>query len=510
MKYNAIIFTEITHSVLIYKPLGAFKIAHQLRKAGYSCLVVDHFHSWSKEEISQLLEQTMDHNTFFVGASSTFLHDTDVPHNGPVHYQDLNPNIAFCPQGKQFEDFFVNKIKSLNPNCKIVFGGHKANESCSNKNIDIIVKGYAEKSIVTLIENLKNNRPLENNIKNIWGINVIQKLGEDGQYDFAHGGMEWEYTDVVNSKVLPIETARGCIFNCKFCGYPMRGKKTMDYVLNADLMYRELQENFDRYGITDYSLMDDTFNDSEDKLDSILSVVKRLNFQPRFWAYARLDLMALKPGRVKKMFDIGVRSVYLGVETLNKKTGEIIGKGFSPELQIETVQSIRQTYGNDLLMHGSFIIGLPEESLEQVTKNYEMILNQTVPFHSVHFKGLNIRDTTLFWSPSEFDRDWQKYGYEIDKENSAKKWGSLNWKNQYMNSIIAEQTALEFNRNFYNNDKTYINNQTAWALMNYPDFSYDRVKNLKNVDVDWHEVTQSKNNYICTYKQNLFEEIQKQ
>jgi len=509
MKYNAIIFTEITDTVLIYKALGAFKIAHQLRKAGYSCLVVDHFHSWTQEEMSQLLEQTIDHNTFFIGASTTFLQDTDVDHSGHVTYKQFNPNISFCPQGKQFEEFFVNKIKSLNPNCKIVIGGYKTDENCSNKNIDIIVKGYAEKSIITLIENLKNNQPLENNIKNIWGINVIQKLGEDGQYDFAHGGMKWEYTDVVNSKVLPLETARGCIFNCKFCGYAMRGKKTLDYVLDADLMYRELQENYDRYGITDYSLMDDTFNDSEAKLDSILSVINRLNFQPHFWAYARLDLMALKPDRVKKMFDIGVRSVYLGVETLNKKTGEIVGKGLDPELQIKTVQSVRETYGNDFLMHASFIIGLPEESLEQVTKTYEMVLDQTIPFHSVHFKGLTIRDSNTFWSPSEFDRSWKKYGYEIDEENSVVDWENLNWKNQYMNRIVAEQTAQEFNRNLYNDNKSYINNQTAWALMNYPDFSYDQVKHLKNVDLDWYKITQAKNNYIRTYKQKLFEEIQK-
>ena len=508
MTYNAIIFTDSTDTVLVQKPLGAFKLAHELRKAGYSCLVVDHFHTWTQNEIFQLLEQTMDHSTFFVGVSTTFLMNTDVVQTGHVSYSHFNANLSFCPQGKTFENSFVEKIKLLNPKCKIVAGGHRTKENCNNKNIDIIVKGYAEKSIVTLIKNLQDEVPLENSVKNIWGINTIQPPINDEQYDFAHGGMHWEYTDVVNSRILPIESARGCIFNCKFCSFPMRGKKTLEYVLNSELMYREFQDNFDLYGITDYWLMDDTFNDSDEKLDSILSVVKRLSFQPHFWAYARLDLMAVKPHRMKKMFDIGVRSVFLGIETLDKKAGEIVGKGFDPEKKIKTIQDIRKTYGNDFLMHGSFIVGLPGESLEQVTNTYEMIADQRIPLHSANFKPLRIaRDASAIWYSSEFDRNWKEYGYEIDETIATSSSEDINWKNQHMNQATAIKSAQKFNESLLNNNNLYLGGHTSWTLMNYPEFSYDRVKNLKFTDIDWHEVTQSKIKFVDIYKQKLFNSL---
>jgi radical SAM superfamily enzyme YgiQ (UPF0313 family) len=34
---------------------------------------------------------------------------------------------------------------------------------------------------------------------------------------------------VGGAKVLPIEIARGCIFKCKFCSYPLNGKQNLDF-----------------------------------------------------------------------------------------------------------------------------------------------------------------------------------------------------------------------------------------------------------------------------------------
>jgi radical SAM superfamily enzyme YgiQ (UPF0313 family) len=50
--------------------------------------------------------------------------------------------------------------------------------------------------------------------------------------------MSWLPTDVVNQQVLPLEVARGCIFRCKFCAYPMNGKQQLDFVRSeSQLMY---------------------------------------------------------------------------------------------------------------------------------------------------------------------------------------------------------------------------------------------------------------------------------
>ena len=51
---NVIFFTDFTNTVTVQKTLGAYKCAHELRNAGYSCLVIDHFHAFSIKEMTFL------------------------------------------------------------------------------------------------------------------------------------------------------------------------------------------------------------------------------------------------------------------------------------------------------------------------------------------------------------------------------------------------------------------------------------------------------------------------
>ncbi len=54
--YNFVFFTDVTDTLMAYKPIGAYKCAYELRRKGYSCLVVDHLHSYSLEEFKEVLD----------------------------------------------------------------------------------------------------------------------------------------------------------------------------------------------------------------------------------------------------------------------------------------------------------------------------------------------------------------------------------------------------------------------------------------------------------------------
>lgn len=502
MTYDILIFTDFTDPVLTVKALGPYKIASELRRAGYSCLVVDHFSRWSLNELDQLLDRVVGHNTLFVGFGTTFMQDVPVTNNATqaVRYNDYNSNHTFCPQGKDFENELVDKIRKINNKTKILLGGYKLSDQCSNRNVDIVVKGLAEISIVELANDLKNNQLLRNSSRNIWGRTVIYK-DQEKEYNFSNSCMHWEPTDVVNTHVLPLEPARGCIFNCKFCSFPQRGKKTLDYVIAEDLLYQELLENYQRYGITTYQLLDDTFNDSDEKLDRINRVVDRLPFQPIFWAYNRLDLLAVKPNRIQKLYDVGLRATSFGIETLTADAGKIVGKGFDPERQINAIREIRSRFGNKLLMHGLFIIGLPKEPISAVDNTFQRILNEDIPLHSTYFEALYIRRQDSSWNLSEFDLNWKNYGYQ-DQDPTTPTW--INWKNEYTTHEQAIAKKNEFIPQIFGNDRFHIPGQTAWSLMNYPKFDLDRIQELKNSQINWAEVTQSKLDFVTEYKTQLF------
>jgi hypothetical protein len=499
--YDTIIFTECTDPVQTIKAIGPYKIASELRLHGYNCLVVDHLSSWSLAEIQTLLDRVVSTNTLFVGIGTTFLQDVSVKPDisKAVTYGEYNCNVSFMPQGKDFENEFVNHIKKINPNCKILLGGFKATDNCSNKNVDIIVRGLAELSIVDIANNLSKKQKLSNSLQNVWGRTVVHR-DQEKDYDFANTPMHWQYTDVLNYRVLPLEPARGCIFNCKFCSFPQRGKKTLDYVANAELLYHQLLDNYQRFGITTYQLLDDTFNDSDEKLDRIIAVIQKLPFQPKFWAYNRLDLLSIKPHRIQKLYDAGVRATSFGIESLTAESAKFVGKGLAAERQIETIQNIRSRFGNDFLMHGLFIIGLPYESMKQVDETFEKILNQDIPLHSAYFEALHIRRPSSAWNLSELDLNWQKYGYQ-DCDPDAAVW--IKWKNSFMTFNQAFDKKNSINKKITENVNFHVNGQTAWALMNYSDYSYDRIVNLKTAQVDWHDMTLNKYRFVAEYKRLL-------
>ena len=329
-------------------------------------------------------------------------------------------------------------------------GGARVGTNFKNKNIDYACIGYSEISLANLAQYIDGKTPLMSSYKNLFGVTIIDDRTAS-TYDFANEDMEWLPTDIVNHQCLPIEIGRGCIFKCKFCAYPLNGKKKLDFIKRSDLLQHELQTNFDRYGITTYQIVDDTFNDNETKLDMILQSIRQLTFKPKFWAYTRLDLLHLKPHTIDQLYEIGMRAFYFGIETTHPAAGKVIGKGFDFEKLNSTIKHIRNTYP-DVTMHGSFIIGLPHESIEHVTGTFERLCSQDIPLHSWRFSPLMLKDKDATTFESEFSLNHEKYGYtkiaNINENKSSivsvNPGTTINWKNQFM----TWDTAVELSNLF--------------------------------------------------------------
>ena len=473
---DAIIFTDVVDTVTIYKAIGAYKIANTLRQQGYTCLVVDHLHSFTLEEAKKVITHNVSSDTLFVGFSNTFM-------SGLVDY----------------ETELVSHIKSINPKCKIVLGGTKATPNLNNKNIDYSVISYGESGVINLANHLKNNSPLKA-YKNIYGVTIIDNRNND-DYDFVNSKFEWTNLDVGGAKVLPIEIARGCIFKCKFCSYPLNGKQNLDFIRHSDNLYEELQSSYDKYGVKDFYILDDTFNDNEHKLNILQDTIKRLSFTPSFWAYTRLDLISQNNELIDKLYDIGLRGAYFGIETLNKRTGLIIGKGFDRAKQIKTIEQIRNRYGNTVMMHGSFILGLPEESVDSMQQTFNQLMDGSIPLHSFIFHGLNLYKNESVPFNSELGKNYTDYGYNDAGTdiNSTK----INWSNKYCNYQTVLNLAETFNKEAQSSGRMYLSKQIGMSLKNLG-YSEEYISNTKFNDIDWNQIVLQKEEYIKNYKEMLF------
>lgn len=501
--YDAVIFTDVTDTVTIYKAIGAYKIANTLRQHGYSCLVVDHLHAFKLDELKYIIDKSISTSTLFVGFSTTFFNNilNSLNDDGTITYSSTLSGII--PQGIDFENELIHYIKTRNYKCKIVVGGTKAHANINDKNIDYSIIGYGEVSILSVVNHLKLDTPIPNSYKNLYGVTIVDNRKNEG-YDFVNSKFEWQELDTGNAKVLPLEISRGCIFKCKFCSYPLNGKQNLDFIRHSDILYEELQSSYDKYKVENFYILDDTFNDNEYKLDVLQNTIKRLTFQPKFWAYTRLDLVAQNNSLIDKLYDIGLRGIYFGIETLNKRTGLIIGKGFDRAKQINTIQQIRKRFDNNVLMHGSFILGLPEEDISSMRQTFDQLMNESIPLHTFIFHGLRLSKNDSVPFNSELGKNYKDYGYtEVDVDDSSP---VVNWQNNYLDYKTAIQLANEFNYASQNSNRLYIPGQLGFSLKNLG-YTDDYISNTKYKDLDWVDITNKKDLYIENYKQMLYNKL---
>ena len=456
------------------KPFGAHKIAHELRNNGFDVLVINHLDHFSLTELKHILSSVVSDQTLFVGLSNTFVGYAKVMN---IVHDPRMPTYIFLPGGPDDEQEFTDHVKQINPNCKIVVGGSKTQIDWRNKCVDYAVVGYADTSVVNLAKHLKYGTPIANkNYKNIYGVHIIDDPVAEG-FDFNNSTMTWCNDDVViPQEVLPMEISRGCIFSCKFCNYRLNGKQTVDYLKDLGTIRKELLDNYNNYGITRYRLLDDTFNDTEEKIDIMLDIVNQLPFKPAFSGYARLDLLASKPHTIPKLIDMGFRGMFFGIETLNKKTGSIIGKGADPDKLIQTIIDMKQQYGDHISLHGSFICGLPGESKQSIESTMKKLLNKEIPLDTVTFYPLWIgKKSVLTWN-SAFNLDLTKFGYtEIDNDFS-KTIQVVNWQSD----IMSYQEAIKMTSIFELKFRQVGNyqNETFQFLYNDQDFILNYKKEL--------------------------------
>ena len=494
--YDAVFLTDhIDYLPTSMLPIGAFKCAHVLRTKGYKCLVVSNITTFSNEELDELFFYSIGPNTKFVGFSTTFIW---VENDGLVH-QD---------QGLS-ENSLIDKIKKRNPTTKIVLGGTKSHLDLKNKNIDYAIIGYGETSVVNLMNHLDNNSSLRNSFKNINGVTIINdKLAP--AYDFTKDVMRWLPEDVVNYRVLPIEMARGCIFKCKFCAHMLTGKKKLDYVKEYDVMREELMQVYNDFGITNYMITDDTFNDNVEKLEHIHNITQSLPKQLKLWAYLRLDLINAHPKTLPMLSEIGIRACHFGIETMHPDAAKVVGKGQDREKLLDTL-SYMELHNSEISKHGSFIVGLPYEPRESSIDTAEKLLSGKIPLNSFSWQPLRIQKSNTFQNDSEFDREWQKYGYKevsyLDRTHLFNNI-SLNWQNEHWIFQDAYDYVSALYQRAQQSDHYFFEGLWSLGMHSYhnlnKDITFDNLRKKLFKEADMQFLNRVKDAFTKEYKHKLF------
>jgi hypothetical protein len=508
-KPNIVLMTDYTHPLYIQRTLGVTKIADLLKRNGFEVLVVNHLHVFGIEEILELLGVAVSDKTLYIGINSVFYQSISQPQNlqdadkswelGGIKYTAKEPG-SFLPHGKKFNTTLKETVYAIAPNCKFVLGGPDAADVDANSDYDYLIQGLADLSAVNLARHLAFGDELKNSRRSLYKFTVVTDITAAG-YDFV--GTQMTYGDhdiVIPGESLPIEIARGCIFNCKFCSYPLNGKKKNDYVKHEDVLYAEFIDNYEKYGTTRYLFADDTFNDSKEKLQAMYRISKKLPFKLEYWTFARLDLLAANKETIDLLFGSGCVASFFGIETLHRAAAAFIGKGGSREKLISAIKTIKNRYGDSVSLAGGFIFGLPREDIDSIKRTGDQLINGETGLDSWFVQPLQLRSAGAAVYNSDIDINYEKYGYEIigfDEETQ-----SADWKNPYTTFAECKKLGAWVHNESINGERMTIRGLDTFYMSTLGIDLKDSL-NQKVKHFNWHNISIKKSNKVLEYKQAL-------
>jgi radical SAM superfamily enzyme YgiQ (UPF0313 family) len=421
-KFDTIIFSTVVEGIgtLPQTTVGAHRIATEIRDLGLTCQVIHHFHTFSDTELVKVLDKLADTNTILVGFSTVFW----------SHFHPLVVN-AIAKKVKFIVNYFYNKY----PNCKIVGGGGSVHilSGFALSKLDAIFEGYPEAIFIEYVNSLKNNSKIPDPSKTIvvgkskLNVGVYDQSQGIETFNFQNSRIAYEIEDYIRpNDMATIEVARGCIFKCKFCAFPLNGKTNFDYIKNTECLKKELIENYEKYQIQNYIFSDDTFNDSKYKVESIYNMIKSLPFKIRFTCYLRLDLLNAHREHIDMLLEMGLIATFFGVETFHKKSGSLIGKALDPDKAKLLLHDLKHKHWkNDVKIAIGLITGIPHETYESYEDTKKWILSDDNLIEQVRIAALYVPNPMLSKPDpniSLFEKDASKYGfYWTDRTD--------NWKN---------------------------------------------------------------------------------
>ena len=423
--YHAIIFTGLDVGPRNYfRPLGAYRIRTELEAQGYSVKVIDYFHNLTQEHIEQALKKYVGKHTLWVGFSTTFFNTSELLAKRTPFFTKLRK--------KYNVPFIIGGAKSL-----VEFVPWA----------DIFITGYADDATVAVTNYLANKGPTP-----IWKDYKSKKIIDSNhQYDkkdLSNIGVIWKPEDGITAQqALPMEIARGCIFNCAFCNFPLNNKTKFDYVRIKEDMYNEFMRNYEQFGTTSYSFMDDTYNDSMAKLELMHDIITSLPFKIKFDTYIKPELLVRWPEQIDLLVETGLRGASLGVESLNKKARQAVQKGANAEKVLDAITDMKSKNNGQVKIQCNFIVGLPYEDESSIWETHTKIIeHESIDWWTWYPLLIHSKEHHEYHSP--IDREPEKYGYEVAsapqliKNNSwsSNTWNTM-WRNDYMNSLQAGKLA---------------------------------------------------------------------
>ncbi len=374
-------------------PLALAYLAAALQAAGIEVAVLDAVvHPYSPSMLEELLHHFRPHIAGTTAVTMTIDHALQI----------------------------IRDVKRIDPGIQTVIGGPHVTfcrddtfRRCPE--LDIIVRGEGEHTLVELVRAVETGRPFEA----IPGL-AFQKNGRIITTPQRKLIADLDSLPVPNRRVLALgryralgmavsmTTSRGCPFQCIFCV----GRK----MVGAKVRYRSPQTVVDEMqqlaglNFCQINIADDLFSASPDHCLAVCDEILRRGLSVAWTAFARVDTVSAQ--MLQRMQAAGCRALSFGIESANSAILQTIRKGITQKQVVSAVRLCREA---GIIPYASFILGLPGETPQTIreTLAFGEQLKQFGLLYGFHllvpFPGTEVREAADRLGLKILTHDWSQY-----------------------------------------------------------------------------------------------------
>jgi radical SAM superfamily enzyme YgiQ (UPF0313 family) len=324
--------------------LGLCYIASNLNRWGYKVGIIDSFASSLKED--EIVKFVKKINPRVVGISTSLL-------------------------GLRELYSFVNNLKSFYKG-EIILGGFAVStipELVKLLNLQYAIYGEGDQSMVELANYLIYQNGNPDNISGlIWlenGQINVNNYQPPENLDILPNPSYENFLTYINKDIILLCSSRGCPFNCKFCTRPFRKKAVYR---SSKKVFEDVKLIKENYNPSYIIFTDETFTAERKRIFEICSLIEEEKLKIRWGCLSRID--CLDKEMIEKMAMCGLKLIFLGIEVGDENYRFSLGKHFSNKECIEYVKLLKAREVNTISF---YIIGLPDEKLENIKKTIDFI-----------------------------------------------------------------------------------------------------------------------------------------
>ena len=392
--------------------------------------------------------------------------------------ENFKPDIVgiTCPFSSQATSMHevANVVKLASPYTKVVVGGAHPSampqEVLKDKNIDIVVIGEGEHTIVELVKAIERGEQLDTidgvAFRKGTGIKTTKERSPIKDLD-SIPFPAWDLLPMKNylkskgghsafvkrTPYFSMITSRGCPLRCIFCsihtvwGYQWRAR-------SAENVVKEIEVLVHRYGVREVHFEDDNIAIDKKRMYDICNKIIERDIDVTWTTPNGIAVWTLGKPMLEKMVKSGCFSLCFGLESGNQRIRtKVIGK---PIDLTYTKKVIRWCKELGIWTHGFFVLGLPTETegnfRETINMAKELDLGSASFFIAVPYPG-----TPLFELCKEkgYIQEFEWKSFRIDEaiietetftQEDVRKWRRLAYKEFYFHKVRQEFSPLPLMR----------------------------------------------------------------